>query len=295
MQAAKYTNEEHFQCLEDLPEDSTELSLIHMGREACAPSHVYVGARDEFIIHFVLSGRGFYSANGNTWNLCGGQMFLVYPHETVVYCADNTEPWAYCWVGIKGFKAEALLKKCGFTRTRRIASAPESGVIAECFDQLFKHTTLNDFDCLYRQSLLLKLLAVLCSWQANSPTSSDVQKRARIGNTYVERAIDFINTAYMQGVTVSDVAGHIGISRAHLNRVFQEEMGLSVQAFLTDFRLHKAASILIDTDLAVKAVSQCVGYGDPLVFSKAFKKKMGLSPRAYRSHRTELEIREKRP
>lgn len=294
MQAAKYTNEENSQCLEDLPEDSTELSLIHMGRETCAPSHVYVGAREEFILHFILSGRGFYSANGNTWNLCGGQMFIVYPHETVVYCADGTDPWRYCWVGIKGFRAELLLKRCGFTRDRRIASAPALSAVTSCFDGLFEHVTLSGPDSLHRESLLLRLLAVLHAHHAGSPPNSDVQKKARIRNPHVERAIEFVNTAYQQGVTVSGIAAHIGVSRAHLNRVFQEELGLSVQAFLGDFRLHKAAHILADTDLAIKDVSQCTGYSDPLVFSKAFKKKFGLSPREYRNYKNELEIREKR-
>lgn len=38
-----------------------------------------------------------------------------------------------------------------------------------------------------------------------------------------------------------------------------------------------------------------VGYHDQLVFSKAFKKKFGMSPKNYRTYTDELEMRKKRP
>lgn len=92
MHTVKYTDSPNFHCLEDLREPSIDISLIHMGKETCKPYHAFSGIRDEYIIHFIVSGHGFYSANGNTWSLGPGQMFLIYPGETVVYCADKNTP-----------------------------------------------------------------------------------------------------------------------------------------------------------------------------------------------------------
>ena len=71
------------------------------------------------------------------------------------------------------------------------------------------------------------------------------------------------------------VADNIGISRAYLNSSFQKELGMSAQTFLIDYKMHKAASLLVSTSLSVKEIANNVGYEDQLVFSKAFKKKFG--------------------
>ena len=49
--------------------------------------------------------------------------------------------------------------------------------------------------------------------------------------------------------------------------------------------MHKAASLLVSTSLSVKEIANNVGYEDQLVFSKAFKKKFGMSPKNYKTHK----------
>ena len=61
---------------------------------------------------------------------------------------------------------------------------------------------------------------------------------------------------------------------------------MSIQKFLIDFRMHKAASLLVGTADTVKEISMAVGYEDQLTFSKAFKKKFGVSPKYYREHKS---------
>ena len=70
-----------------------------------------------------------------------------------------------------------------------------------------------------------------------------------------------------------------------LNNSFQKELGMSAQTFLIDYKMHKAASLLVSTSLSVKEIANNVGYEDQLVFSKAFKKKFGMSPKNYKTHK----------
>lgn len=63
MSNVKYTDGATFRCLENLKEASLDISLIHTGREYCLPGHICSRSREEFIIHFVLKGTGFYSAD----------------------------------------------------------------------------------------------------------------------------------------------------------------------------------------------------------------------------------------
>lgn len=59
---------------------------------------------------------------------------------------------------------------------------------------------------------------------------------------------------------------------------------MSIQKFLIDFRMHKAASLIAGTTDSIKEISKSVGYEDQLSFSKAFKKKFEMSPKNYRAY-----------
>lgn len=295
MRTVKYTNSIDFQCLEDLRETAREITLVHVGREECKPYHAFSGTRDEYIIHFVLSGNGFYSANGNTWPLSSGQMFLIYPEELVVYCADKASPWTYVWVGFKGLGADTILKHCGFSKNHLVLPAPDFDKYMCCFDDFFEHITLSFIDGLYRESILLKLMAILSEHHTHLILENNHTKSDYGNNVYVNLAMDYIHEMYMQDISVSDIAEQIGITRSHLNHAFQKELNISIQRFLIDFRMHKAANFLVNTTMSIKEISNHVGYKDQLVFSKTFKKKFGLSPKNYRSFKDEMEIRKKRP
>ena len=89
---------------------------------------------------------------------------------------------------------------------------------------------------------------------------------------------------YQKGIGISDIADNIGISRAYLNSSFQKELGMSAQTFLIDYKMHKAASLLVSTSLSVKEIANNVGYEDQLFF-QGFKKKFGMSPKNYKTHK----------
>ena len=295
MCTAKYTHGDDYLCLEDLRGISTGITLVHMGKESCKPYHVFSGTRNEYIIHFILSGRGFYSANGNTWALGGGQIFLIQPNNTVVYCSDSINPWSYAWIGFRGSETKSILKQCGFIKNNLVLPSPAHDEILHCFDELFEHIGLHYADGLYRDSILLKLMSILCRSYSKFAGKKDSWQNSGSGNTYVNQVISYINEMYMEGISVADIANHIGISQAHLNHIFREELNLSVQNYLIDFRMYKAAAHLVDTSLPIKEISHLVGYKDPLVFSKAFRRKFEVSPKQYRDYEAKAGIRKKRP
>lgn len=295
MLTCKYTNDPDFRCLEDIRETSAELSLIHFGRENCKPYHVFAGERAEYIIHFIISGQGFYTADRNTRNLSAGQMFLIRPGSPVVYCADSRVPWSYVWFGFKGERVVSLLAQCGFSRNRLILPFPRLEVILSLLNEMFEHISLSPADMLFREASLLRLFSLLAANAAVLPQLPSTDSQGGSGNAYVAQAVDFIYTNYMHSICISDIAEKIGISRTYLNRLFKFEYNMSAQEFLMNFRMHKAAFFLVHTDKPVKVVSRDAGYQDPLVFSKAFKKHYDMSPKSYRLSRQELELRDERP
>lgn len=286
MRNVKYTDSVNFRCLEHLRGTSLDLTLLHAGREQCDPLHICPDTRDEYIIHFVLSGKGFYSANGNTWTLESGQMFVIYPGEPITYGSDATDPWQYAWIGFSGIRADAILRQCGFSPKKLVLPfPPQSEQVTDCINYILDCKALTVADDLRREASLLLLFSRLIDNHSKLKYKHPSGTHDYGSNVYVELAIEHIKYHYQDGINVSDIAEHIGISRAYLNHAFQKELGLSIQKFLIDFRMHKAANLLVSTADSVKEISRAVGYEDQLAFSKAFKKKFEMSPKNYRSYK----------
>lgn len=99
---------------------------------------------------------------------------------------------------------------------------------------------------------------------------------------YSNEAVQFIRHNYYRDLNVQEIADSIGITRAYLSTCFKSVYRLSVQEYLTEYRLKKAKEMLTDSDLKIKEIALYTGYQDELYFSKVFKKKYGVSPRAFR-------------
>ena len=67
-----------------------------------------------------------------------------------------------------------------------------------------------------------------------------------------------------------------------MESLFQKYLGMSPQQFLIQFRITKAAQLLVETNLSVADISRSCGYNDSLAFSKSFKKIKSLSPTDFR-------------
>ena len=280
--ATFYSSNSH-QVLEGLAAPSSELTLVHVGTEECRPFHIVSDPRTEYIIHFVLSGAGFYSASGNTWPLHSGQMFLIYPGEPIVYGSERNNPWAYAWIGFKGIRAESIIKQCGFSRNKLVLPLNNQLEILTCIQDIMNHKSLAASDMLCRESSMIRLFSFLTK-EHEERTGNNVIDQSPSGDAiYVELGCEHIKEMYMHGrFGVESVADHIGISRARLNRAFHKELNMSVQQYLIDYRMHQASAMLLNSPLTIKEIAAQVGYNDQLVFSKAFKKKYGISPRGYR-------------
>ena len=100
------------------------LSVYNVGFQRCDSLYQWgPGIRDHYLIHYIISGKGFYKIGKRTYELQAGDSFLVYPNTEVVYYAAETDPWEYAWVGFTGSDASMILKATDFS--------PEKPIIRE--------------------------------------------------------------------------------------------------------------------------------------------------------------------
>jgi AraC family transcriptional activator of pobA len=78
-------------------------------------------------------------------------------------------------------------------------------------------------------------------------------------------------------------ADALAVPPAVLSRTLARLTGRSTKELVTDRVMLEAARLLRFTDLTVGEVAHRVGFDDPLYFSRAFKRRHGAAPQAYRS------------
>ncbi len=91
-------------------------------------------------------------------------------------------------------------------------------------------------------------------------------------------------------LSVDTIADAVGASRAQLQRKVKDVTGTSVGSFVREVRLKQAAEMLLRGDTNIAQVGYAVGFTAPNIFSTAFKKYYGVSPKEYVTNNTQQEI-----
>ncbi|MGD1931852.1 MAG: helix-turn-helix transcriptional regulator [Leptolyngbyaceae cyanobacterium] len=81
--------------------------------------------------------------------------------------------------------------------------------------------------------------------------------------------------------SLAELAQQVGLNDFMLRQGFRQAFGTTVFGQLQTYRLDIAKQLLSEQDMSVSEVAQQVGYTSMSYFSRAFKKKIGIGPKAY--------------
>ena len=116
---------------------------------------------------------------------------------------------------------------------------------------------------------------------------SGVRSRTRIERSVdsevVNAAMTYINSHYMEDLSLEDVSGFAGFSRYYFSRSFKKHTGRSFKDYLIQKRLQVAMDLLIQTNMQMKDVAQESGFGSVATFNRVFRENKGCTPTQYRA------------
>ncbi len=257
-----------------------DLFLCFCGYARCQPLHSFGPAvRPNYVLHYILEGRGLYQAGERRYGLEAGEGFLIEPNVPTFYQADQKEPWSYLWIGFSGQRAREYVEDLGLNSRQLTFRCQQGKELKRLILQMLRCSDRTYASQYQLQSLLYAFFAVLAK---EMDTGGKEEGQAR-ENFYVERAIGYVRNHYSSEVKVSDIADYLCINRSHLYKLFKNSLQISPKEFLTEFRISRAKELLTTTQLSVEQVALSCGYGNALVFSKAFKRKTGSIPTTYRA------------
>ncbi len=240
-----------------------EINPVQFGWEACDPGHGFGPAsRTFYLLHYVISGKGVFIREEKSYTLTPGQIFVIRPYEITRYEADSLSPWHYTWIGFDcGVRLPEALQQ-------DVLSLPSAGPLFASMREVFRmETGLEQFLC----GKIWELLALLEAGIPHAPNARD----------YIETAKTYIETEYMRGVSIADLARRLHLDRSYFSSLFKRKTGQSPQQYLTEYRLKKAAELIVNHGCTPGEAAASTGYADIFSFSRMFKRKFGVSPSRY--------------
>lgn len=100
----------------------------------------------------------------------------------------------------------------------------------------------------------------------------------------IREALAFMRQNHLQGISAADVARHLGISESLLRLRFRTIHGRSVRDILLDMRLEAARRMLRENQEPVSRIAAACGFSSTSHLSHFFRKRLGVSPRDWRSN-----------
>lgn len=264
-----------------LDEDPPNLHLLFWGKEDCVPGHaVGPGVRDVYKIHFVHKGKGIVRVGSETQELVAGQGFLICPHILYYYEADQVEPWTYSWIGFEGSDVPELLSRTFLDPTRPVFPM-DNKIMPVLYDQLSGASSSRIALDLRLKSIFYEFLAV---WIEVTENKTPNKLMTREQDRYVHQTLEFLHTHYCEDISMSNHADSMGIDRKHLSVLFKKALDIPPREYLLHYRMDKACELLRTGNYTVSEVARSVGYQDPLLFSRMFKKVKGQPPSKFTSN-----------
>jgi len=235
----------------------------------------YVQVPAQIGVHLIESGSGTIVCDGEVHQVCGGQLYVFWPGQRMLYYDQVHSPWRYSWFWLAGRRAEALLTLAGCSR-----AAPHHCLPANSRLQAWLARALARF----RGGSLAGAAPMALAWEFVEALRLDLEPTPRdnAAPTVAQTCRHLIETLYMNSLTVDDLARQLHVQRTTLFRQFRAAFGQSPKQYLSQVRLQEAGELLRHSRSSVKEVALSCGFDDARYFARVFRAHYGLPPGQWR-------------
>ena len=236
----------------------------------------------------------FCALMGQTGRTCA---MCLQAHQRLVQQASARSATFTCWCGLTSSAVPVDLegRVIGVLQTGQVFRAPPQEAR---FDRSAEHIqsrgARSDLDALrqayldtrqvspQRYGSLVSLLDIFAR-HLSLLASQIATQAASAEPPVVRRAKEFILEHHTESLRLGQVAQAAGVNAFHLCKVFKRSTGLSFTQFLSQTRLEKAKSLLLNPDFKVSEIAYAVGFQSLTHFNRVFKQCVGSAPTRYRA------------
>ncbi len=104
---------------------------------------------------------------------------------------------------------------------------------------------------------------------------------------YIYRILCYVDAHYAENLTMNDLSRVTGLSPDYMTRRFKTALHMTPSEYVRKFRIARAMELLSGTELSVAQVAKQTGFSDVSLFSRVFRRAVGIPPASYRKYAAE--------
>lgn len=263
----------------DVHMQSCDINLAK-GREMLIITHCQEG-RIEFEYkngEYLYLASGDLSIQKNTENIRHRYCPLSHYHGVSVAIDMNRVPRCFsCILDDVFVSPEELEMK--FCSEKPYSIMRENISIEHIFSELY--SVPENIRKGYHKVKVLELLLFLSGLEYKGE-SEERRYFSRSQVTAAKEAKEYLLAHLDEHITITELADMLGISPTSLKICFKGVYGDTINGYITNYKMQKAAALLKNTDKSVLEIAGIVGYNNGSKFAGAFRKVMNKSPNEYR-------------
>lgn len=237
-----------------------------------AESHLH----KRFVLIVNLETSGTVSVDGAPFELQPGQTHLVFPQS--YHHFSDLERSEILWLLITFETAEP--ERLSILRQRTLSFDESDLEVFQTMTDLFNAGPNSErLDLL--SATLSRLLGRWCL-NARSREKGQPVTPSRKHTELWQKMQEQLETLPPEELRVGPLAVKLAISERHLRSKFQEQFGVSIGAYLRNYRIRRAIGLLASSDLSLAEIADRCGYGSSASFYRAFLKHTGFPPKDFR-------------
>ena len=97
----------------------------------------------------------------------------------------------------------------------------------------------------------------------------------------IQKLITALNSLENMALPLYEICKDIPFSQVHINRLFKQAMGITLNDYFVKVKIKTAANLLANSNLTTLDIASKIGYSSLSYFNKAFKAIHGYPPREY--------------
>jgi len=257
--------------------NDADLIVLTMGLFESRGNFRFAQSAKYHSMHVVKSGEGSFFVDGREHKVGARRIFTFFPGQFVKYNDYPETPWEYTWFIFAGEKVESVFESVGITKENPVVDISERAVFTSVLSTLEKELSSNP------RNPFISRLGAWRIFHALSAEPACHRMEGRNSEITYNACKILIDSHHDNNISVDDLSDMLRVDRSTLFRLFKRYSGMSPKEYIDQRRFETARRLLADSNVAISKVAEACGFSEQHYFSRAFRKRFGVTPRDYRS------------
>jgi len=234
---------------------------------------------DEYVFTYITGGGAEFFVGGNRYFLKTGDAIVLPPKAAHIIASKGDEPLVQYIFHFDYYDTPE--REIPWGNNVFVATMSEAEKYDVCNNYLRMYKEYDERRPGYQAMLTgiaLQLLVPYFRWadSLEQPEKGDAKTKSWV---HIENAVSFIYKNLCETeLDNQQIADAVGVSANYLTKLFQDHLGISLHTYMLNIRIERAKQLMYKENKSLTEVAYLCGFSGIHVFSKIFKKIVGMSP-----------------